>query len=78
MIRKEASPDVIEKIKTFGRVPFDQFKELIRMGEIIPTVKLKTPRTIFYDGNTRNFLYINPYYGEFQKCGEWSNLINEK
>ena len=51
MIRKEASPEVLEKIKTFER---------------------KQPRTIFYDQQTSNFLYLNPYHGDFQKCGEWS------
>lgn len=71
MIRKNASPEVEEKIKSFERIEFNAFKELIKQGQIKPFCKLKQPRTIFYDQDTANFLYLNPYYGDFSKCGEW-------
>ena len=72
MERKEASPEVVDKISKFERIPFDQFKELVRTGDIVQSCKLKTPRTIFYDHDTQHFVYLNPYHGEFQKCGEWN------
>ena len=77
MKRVEASPDVVEKIQTFQRMPFNQFKELVKSGQITSMIKLKKPRTIFYDEKTCNFLYLNPYHGNFNKCGEWTELNEE-
>ena len=74
MIRKNASPEVEQKIKSFERIDFIAFKELINQGQIRELCKLKQPRTIFYDQETANFLYLNPYFGNFCKCGEW--LVN--
>jgi hypothetical protein len=71
MIRKNASPEVEEKIKSFERIDFAAFKELINQGQVKQFCKLKKPRTIFYDQQTANFLYLNPYHATFQKCGEW-------
>ena len=71
MIRKDASPETLEKINSFCRMPFETFKELIALGDIIPSCKLKTSRTIFYDDSTEHFVYLNPYFGELVKCGEW-------
>lgn len=76
MNRKEITPEVLKKIKSFDRIDFDQFKELVKVGTIQPTCNLKTPRTIFYDDETCNFLYLNPYHGDFQKCGYWNENPN--
>lgn len=73
MERKEVTPDVLKKIKTFEKIDFEAFKELVVLGEIVQTCKLKVPRTIFYDYETCNFLYLNPYHGNFQKCGYWND-----
>jgi hypothetical protein len=73
MERKEVTPDVLKKIKTFERIDFEAFKALVVSGEIVQTCKLKVPRTIFYDDETCNFLYLNPYHGNFQKCGYWND-----
>jgi hypothetical protein len=76
MKRREATPEVLEKIKSLERIPFETFKELVSVGKIINTCNLKTARTIFYDQETCNFLYLNPYYADFQKCGYWSEDPN--
>jgi len=72
MERKEVSEEVLQKIKSFERINFDAFKGLISDNAVIPFCKLKTPRTIFFDKETDSFLYLNPYWGNFQKCGEWN------
>lgn len=72
-MEKSTSPEVIEKIKTFDRIPFDTYKEMINNGNINPLCKLKTPRTIFFDSENDCFVYLNPYHSNFQKCGEWSD-----
>lgn len=72
MERKEVSEEVLQKIKSFERISFEKFKNLVSGKIVIPFCKLKTPRTIFYDIETECFLYINPYWGNFQKCGEWN------
>tara|TARA_R110002074_G_scaffold357707_1_gene529962 strand:- start:2049 stop:2309 length:261 start_codon:yes stop_codon:yes gene_type:complete len=78
MERKEASPEVVEKINKFERISFNQFKSLVDTGLIKPSCKLKTPRTIFFDSDTEHFVYLNPFHGAFQKCGEWnSNWVED-
>jgi len=76
MEKKEVNEEVLQKIKSFERINFEAFKNLVIGNSVIPFCKLKTPRTIFYDSETENFLYLNPYWGNFQKCGEWNPDFN--
>lgn len=69
--QKEASQETIDKIKSLPRIPYETFKELIRTGEVIPSVKFKKPKTIFFDENTGMFVYMNPYHMELCKCGQF-------
>ena len=69
MEKKTISNEVLEKIKTLPRIDFVAYNELIKQGQVIKLVKLKQPRTIFFDEETGFFLYINPYHLNFSKCG---------
>jgi len=69
MEKKTISNEVLEKIKTLPRINFDTYLELINQGQVTRLVKLKQPRTIFFDEDTGYFLYVNPYHCNFSKCG---------
>jgi len=69
METKEISKETLEKVKTLPRIDFLAYKELITQKQVRPLVKLKSPRTIFYDEDSKMFLYLNPFHKEINKCG---------
>ena len=69
---KELSQEIKDKIKTLPRIDFEAYQELIKTKQILQIVKLRTPRTIFYDESTNLFLYFNKFHLNFCKCGKFS------
>lgn len=54
---------------------FDQFKELVRLGIVVRTQKLRKPRNLFTDGV--KFYYTNHYFMKINVCGYFKNEENE-
>ena len=69
MEQKTISNETLEKIKTLPRIDYQAYLELIKQGQVMPVVKLKKARTIFFDELTGWFLYVNPYHLSLCKCG---------
>lgn len=75
MEEKTISNEVIERVKTLPRIDYQTYLELINQGQVIKLVKLKSPRTIFFDEETGLFLYLNPYHLSLCKCGTFKDSI---
>jgi hypothetical protein len=69
METKEISKGTLERVKTLPRIDYLAYKELITQKQVRPLVKLKTPRTIFFDEDSKMFLYLNPFHKDFNRCG---------
>ena len=69
MEQKTISNEVLQKINTLPRISYSAYLELIKQGQVIRLVKLKSPKTIFFDEETGLFLYMNPYHQQLSKCG---------
>lgn len=61
----------LERIKELPRIDFFAFKELVASKQVKSWVKFKRPRTIFYDEETKLFIYLNPYYKKLNSCGRF-------
>ena len=77
METKEISPETLKKIKTLDRISWETYQGLIELGEIKRTIKLKHPKTIFYDEISDCFVYFNPVYKKLNRCAIFTNKINE-
>ena len=69
MEEKTISNEVLERVKTLPRIDYRAYCELINQGQVLRLVKLKTPKTIFFDEESGFFLYLNPYHLQLFKCG---------
>ena len=54
-------------IKTLPRINYEAYLELIKQKQVERIVKLKSPKTIFFDEVTGFFLYMNPYHKALSK-----------
>jgi hypothetical protein len=69
MEEKTISKETLEKVKSLPRIDYYAFIELINQKQVKQLVKFKKPKTIFYDEESKLFLYLNPFHKEFSKCG---------
>lgn len=65
------SNETLGRIKSLPRIAYDQYLELINQKQVRRLVKLKSPKTIFFDEEQDLFLYVNPYHKALCKCGEF-------
>lgn len=71
--KKKLSEEDLKYKESLERIEFNQYIELVKNGSIISRVKkFKKPRTIFYDEEKNEFMYVNPYHGAFETCGKWA------
>jgi len=75
MERKTISNETLERVKTLPRIGYDTYSELIRQSQVKRIVKLKSPKTIFFDEEKGCFLYLNPYHGDLFVCGIFNEEI---
>lgn len=71
----EISPETLKRVKTLDRISWEAYLGLIELGEIKRTIKLKTPKTIFFDDETKCFLYLNPYHKKLNRCAVFVDKI---
>lgn len=69
MVVKEISEETLAKIQNLPRIDYDAFVELVKQEQVIKLVKFKKPKTIFYDEESKVFLYLNPFHKELNRCG---------
>lgn len=69
MVVKEISEETLQKVKSLPRIDYNAFMELINQGQVVKLVKFKKPKTIFYDEESKVFLYLNPFHKELNRCG---------
>lgn len=69
MVMKEISEETLQKVKSLPRIDFNAFTELVNQKQVIKLVKFKKPKTIFYDEESKVFLYLNPFHKELNRCG---------
>lgn len=69
MVVKEISEETLAKIQNLARIDYDAFLELVKQEQVVKLVKLKKPKTIFYDEESKVFLYLNPFHKELNRCG---------
>ena len=69
MIVKEISEETLAKIQNLPRIDYDAFVELVNQKQVRKLVKFKKPKTIFFDEESRVFLYLNPFHKELNRCG---------
>lgn len=63
-----------EKLKSFDKLNYNQFKKLVDQGSVTACVKFKKIKpNIYLDPRTQHFVYVNPKYMQIRKCGEWTN-----
>jgi hypothetical protein len=77
MEEKTIQKETLEAIKTLPRIDYLAYVELINQGQLIRLVKLKKPRTIFFDEESGFFLYINPYHKNFSRCATFKTDLDE-
>lgn len=71
MEEKTIQNETLNRLKTLPRIDFLAFKELVSSKQVECFIKLKAPRTIFFDEEIGYFLYLNPYHKELAKCGKF-------
>ena len=69
MVVKEISEETLVKIKNLPRIDYDAFVELVNQKQVRKLVKFKKPKTIFFDEESKVFLYLNPFHKELNRCG---------
>jgi hypothetical protein len=69
MVMKEISEETLKKVKSLPRIDFNAFIELVNQKQVRKLVKFKKPKTIFYDEESKIFLYLNPFHKELNRCG---------
>ena len=69
MVVKEISEETLAKIQNLPRIDYDAFVELVNQKQVRKLVKFKKPKTIFFDEESRVFLYLNPFHKELNRCG---------
>ena len=69
MVVKEISAETLAKIQNLPRIDYDAFVELVKQEQVVKLVKFKKPKTIFYDEESKVFLYLNPFHKELNRCG---------
>ena len=71
MEQKTISKETLERVKTLPRFDYIAFQMLVTSKQVKCYVKFKKPRTIFFDEETCNFLYLNPFHNKLQICGKF-------
>jgi len=69
MEQKTISNEVLERVKLLPRIDYVAYQLLVTQKQVKSFIKFSKPRTIFFDEETRLFLYLNPYHLHLQKCG---------
>jgi hypothetical protein len=69
MVVKEISEETLVKIQNLPRIDYDAFVELVNQKQVRKLVKFKKPKTIFFDEESKVFLYLNPFHKELNRCG---------
>lgn len=69
MVTKEISEETLVKIQNLPRIDYDAFVELVNQKQVRKLVKFKKPKTIFFDEESKVFLYLNPFHKELNRCG---------
>lgn len=69
MVVKEISEETLAKIQNLPRIDYDAFVELVNQKQVRKLVKFKKPKTIFFDEESKVFLYLNPFHKELNRCG---------
>ena len=69
MVVKEISEETLAKIQNLPRIDYDAFVELVNQKQVRKLVKFKNPKTIFFDEESKVFLYLNPFHKELNRCG---------
>lgn len=69
MVVKEISEETLAKIENLPRIDYDAFVELVNQKQVRKLVKFKKPKTIFFDEESKVFLYLNPFHKELNRCG---------
>ena len=69
MVVKEISEETLAKIQNLPRIDYDAFIELVNQKQVRKLVKFKKPKTIFFDEESKVFLYLNPFHKELNRCG---------
>lgn len=62
------SEETLKRVKTLERISWESYLEMIRLGVVKRTIKLKTPKTIFYDEENDCLIYLNPRYKKLNRC----------
>jgi len=65
------SEETLQRVNTLPRINFHAFNELVANGSVEAFCKFKAPKTIFFDEADGFFYYVNPFYKELWKCGQW-------
>lgn len=71
MEEKTISIETLERVKTLPRLDYIAFQLLVTQKQVKCTIKFTKPRTIFFDEEKSEFLYLNPFHKYLQKCGEF-------
>lgn len=72
MDNKAISSETLERVKTLPRIDYIAFQLLVTQKQVKRLKKLTKPRTIFFDEETKKFLYLNPFHCELHACGEFT------
>ena len=71
MEQKTITNETLERVKTLPRFDYVAFQMLVTSKQVHCYIKFKKARTIFFDKETCNFLYLNPFHNELQICGKF-------
>ena len=65
------SEETLARVKSLPRIDYDAFTELVTSNQVKRLIKFKSPKTIFFDEETRFFLYLNPVQKILVNCGKF-------
>ena len=71
MEEKTISNETLLRVKSMPRFDYVAYQILVTSKQVKSLIKFKKPRTIFFDEETCNFLYLNPYHKHLQICGRF-------
>lgn len=78
MYREEIDHETLLKVKSLERLTYDAYVELINQKVLKRLKKLKSRRTIFFDQETKSFLYLNPYSKSLNICAVFTEDYKEE
>lgn len=78
MYREEIDHETLIKVKSFERLTYDAYIELINQKVLKRIKKLRSRRTIFFDQETKVFLYLNPYSKNLNVCAVFTEDYKEE